>query len=122
MGGVTGSQMVGAASGLMGGVTGIVCCRRCILVLFLQSFPLWQWLLQSMPCFLHEHLLVPHSVVQKHLLPTKTFHGLDSEAASLRQILFSLSQPSTCRYVVSTCVLLQITSTVTYLQDAKLAT
>ena len=42
MGGVTGSQMVGAASGLMGGVaggqmggvTGIVCCRKCILVLF----------------------------------------------------------------------------------------
>ena len=34
MGGVVGGRMGGVAGGQMVGVTGIVCCRRCILLLF----------------------------------------------------------------------------------------
>ena len=55
--------------------------------LFLQSFPLWQKLLQSIAFFLHVHLLVSHIPEQLHLFPVKIFHGEDSLAASCKDTL-----------------------------------
>lgn len=57
-----------------------------IYFLFLQSFPLWQKLLQSIPFFMQGHLRVLQVLEQLHLLPVNTFHGEDCLAASRRVI------------------------------------